>query len=172
MRYLTYAILIIINFLLQTTLFEYISVFNIKPNTTIILIVSFAFMRNDIEGALIGFFSGLLVDSFFGSFLGLNAFIGMCIGFLCGKLFKEFYKNVFFIPFILTIIFTFLNGVMFFFFSVFLRGEPNIIPFLKSIIIPEVLYTSLVSLVLNRVFYFINLKLEKFDRKKRNFFKK
>ncbi|MDE6182451.1 MAG: rod shape-determining protein MreD, partial [Eubacteriales bacterium] len=123
MRYLTYAVLIIINFLFQTTLFEYISIFNVKPNTMIILIVSFAFMRNDIEGALIGFFSGLLVDSFFGSFLGLNAFIGMLIGFLSGKIFTEFYKNSFFIPFLLTIICTFLNNIIFFFFNIFLRGE-------------------------------------------------
>lgn len=172
MRYLTYAILIIINFILQTTLFEYISIINIKPNTMIILIVSFAFMRNDMEGALIGFFSGLLVDSFFGNFLGINAFIGMCIGFLSGKILNEFYKTAYYIPILLVALFTFSYNIMFFFFRILLSGEPNILPFLKSIIIPEVIYTSLVSIILYKILYYINLKLEKFDKKKRNYFKK
>lgn len=172
MRYLTYGILIIINFLLQTTLFENISILGIKPNTMIILIVSFAFMRGDIEGALIGFFSGLLVDSFFGNFIGLNAFIGFIIGFLCGKFFNEFYKNKLVIPFLLTALFTFLNEILFFFFSVLLRGEPNIFPFLTSIIIPEVLYTSFISIIFYKILYYINLKLERLDRKKKNIFRK
>lgn len=171
MRYLTYIILIIINFLLQTTIFENISIIGIKPNTTVILIVSFAFMRGDIEGSLIGFLAGLLTDCFFESFLGLNAFIGLCIGFLAGKLFSDFYKNKIIIPFLLTTLFTFLNSIMFFFFNIFLRGEPNIFPFLKSIIIPEIIYTSLVSIILYKIFYYINLKLEKFDRRKKNIFR-
>ena len=93
MRYITYIALILINFILQTTLFHKIEIVDITPNTMVILIVSFAFMRGEIEGGFIGFVSGFLVDSFFGQFLGLNAFIGLVTGFLCGKIFNEFYKN-------------------------------------------------------------------------------
>lgn len=171
MRYLTYFILIIINFLLQTTLFGHISIMSIKPNTTIILIVSFAFMRGEIEGGLIGLFAGFLVDSFFGDFIGLNLLICFFIGFLAGKLFKEYYKNVIYIPVLLVAIFDFFYGVMFFFFNILLRGEPNIFHFLKNIIIPEVLYTSLFSIILYKIFYYINTKLDKFDRKKKNIFR-
>ncbi len=98
MRYFTYIVLILINFILQTTLFNYIEIIGVKPNTMIILIVAFAFMRGEIEGGLIGFLSGLLVDCFFGELLGLNAFMGLITGFLCGKIFNEFYKNSIFIP--------------------------------------------------------------------------
>lgn len=171
MRYLTYAILITINFLLQTTLFEHIAILSIKPNTMIILIVSFAFMRGEMEGGLIGFFSGLLIDSFFGNFLGLNAIICFFIGFFSGKFFQEYYKNIIFIPFILVVIFDFLYGIAFFFFNVLLRGEPNILPFLTRIIIPEILYTSLLSILLYKIFYYINLKLDKLERKKKNIFR-
>lgn len=171
MRYLTYIILILINFILQTTLFKYIQIINVKPNTTIILIVSFAFMRGEIEGGIIGFFSGLLIDSFFGQFLGLNAFICFIVGFSCGKLFKEFYENNIIIPFFINLFFDFLYGILFFFFNGLLRGYPNIFPFLKSIIIPEALYTSIVSFFLYRILYIINNKFDKADRRKRNLFK-
>lgn len=171
MRYITYVALILINFILQTTVFNYIEIIGVKPNTMLILIVSFSFMRGEIEGGIIGFFSGLLTDSFFGQFLGLNAFIGLTVGFLCGKIFNEFYKDSIMIPFFLTFIFNIFYGFLFFFFNAFLRGYPNILPFLKSIIIPETLYTSIVSFFIYKILFIINRKLEKFDRKKKNLFK-
>lgn len=171
MRYITYIALILINFILQTTLFHHIEIVGIKPNTMLILIVSFAFMRGEIEGGFIGFSSGLLIDSFFGQFLGLNAFIGLVVGFLCGKIFNEFYKDSIFIPFFLTLFFSIVYGFLFYFFNAFLQGYPNILPFLKNIIIPEALYTSILSFIVYRILFFINKKLEKFDRKKKNLFK-
>ncbi|WP_250277683.1 rod shape-determining protein MreD [[Clostridium] colinum] len=171
MRYFTYIVLILINFILQTTLFNYIEIIGVKPNTMVILIVSFAFMRGEIEGGIIGFLSGLLIDSYFGQVLGLNAFIGLIIGFLCGKIFNEFYKDSILIPFFLTLFFNIFHGFLFFFFNVFLRGYPNIFTFSKNIIIPEALYTAIVSFFLYRILFAINKKLEKFDRKKKNLFK-
>lgn len=171
MRYLVYFFLIIFNFFIQTTILNNIAIFNIKPNTTIILIVSFAFIRNSFEGSLIGFFSGLLIDAFFYNFLGLNAFIYMLVGFFAGKFLNEFYKTAYHIPIILVAIFTLFYNILLFFFTVLLRGNPNIFPFLKSIIIPEVIYTTLVSFIFYKIIFIINLKLEKFDKKKRNIFK-
>ena len=171
MRYFIYVVLILINFILQTTLFDYIDIINVKPNTMVILVVSFAFMRGEIEGGIIGFLSGFLIDCFFGQILGLNAFIGLIIGFLCGKIFNEFYKDSIFIPFFLTLFFSVLSNLLFFFFNVFLRGYPNLFIFLKRIIIPEALYTGIISFFAYRILFIINRKLEKFDRKNKNLFK-
>ncbi len=171
MRYFVYFILIIISFILQTTLFENIAIFDIKPNSMIILIVSIAFIRSDIEGAIVGFFYGLFIDIFFSSFLGLNAFIGAIVGFLAGKCFRSFYKNSLLIPFFLTFIFTFFTGFLFFFFNLFLRGQTKLISYLLYIIIPEVIYTAILSIPLCKIIYIINLRLEKFDKIKRNYFK-
>ena len=171
MRYFTYIVLILINFILQTTLFDYIEIVNIKPNTMVILIVSFGFMRGEIEGGIIGFLSGFLIDCFFGQILGINALIGLITGFLCGKIFNEFYKNSIFIPFLLTLFFSIFNNILFFFFNIFLRGYPNVFTFFKRIIIPEAIYTSIISFFIYRLLFFINKKLEKFDRRKKNLFK-
>lgn len=171
MRYITYIVLILINFILQTTLFNYIEIIGINPNTMLILTISIAFMRGEVEGGLVGFLSGLLVDSFFGQVLGLNAFIGLVVGFLCGKIFNEFYKDSIMIPFFLTFVFDLFYGFLFFFFNVFLRGYPNIFPFLKTTILPEAVYTSLISILIYPILFIINKKLEKFDRKKKNLFK-
>ncbi len=170
MRIFTYGLLVILNFILQTTLFNYIEIIGIKPNTAIILVVSFAFLRGEIDGAIIGFLSGILIDSFFGSMLGINAFIYLIIGFLCGKIFNEFYKENILIPFFLTLFFDIIYGLLYFFFNAFLRGYPNILPFLKTIIIPEAIYSGILSIIIYPFLLIIDKKLRKTDRKRKNIF--
>ena len=78
--------MIIIGYLLQTTLFKAISLAGIVPNILLIITSSFGFMRGRNEGMIIGFTAGLLIDIFFGSILGFYAFVYMFIGFLNGFL--------------------------------------------------------------------------------------
>ena len=58
---------VIICFLLQSTIFKFLSFASISPNLLIIVTSSFGFMRGKKEGMVIGFFSGLLIDIFYGS---------------------------------------------------------------------------------------------------------
>ena len=74
------AILILVCFLLQCTVFQSLSFGGIVPNLLIVLTASFGFMRGEKTGLLIGFFCGLLVDIFFGSTIGFYALVYMYIG--------------------------------------------------------------------------------------------
>ena len=74
------ALIISICFLLQSTLFQALSIASISPNLLIVVTSSFGFMRGRKEGMWIGFFSGLLLDIFFGSVIGFYALIYSCIG--------------------------------------------------------------------------------------------
>ncbi|MDO4465220.1 MAG: rod shape-determining protein MreD [Bacillota bacterium] len=76
-RFTVSVLLIIMCFLLQTTVFQWIDFGGIVPNLMIILTASFGFMRGERTGLLFGFFCGLLVDIFFANVLGLNAMIYM-----------------------------------------------------------------------------------------------
>ena len=69
LRKLIVALFIIICFVLQCSVFDSLAFAGIIPNLMIILTSSFGFMRGEKEGLVIGFFSGLLNDIFFGSFL-------------------------------------------------------------------------------------------------------
>lgn len=170
MRVLNYILLILINFILQTTVCEYIAISSIKPNLLLILVISFSFMRGKEEGMLLGFFSGLLMDSFFGLFLGLNAGIYLSIGWCCGNYSNKYREDSVIPPFILLTSFSFLFGVLSYLFKVFLAGYPNIVPFLSDFIIPETVYTSLLSFFVYRLYYIINRNLQKYDRRKKNLF--
>lgn len=170
MRVLVSALILIVNLIFQSTLFEHIAIMGIKPNTAIIIVVSFAFLRGETEGLLIGAFAGLLQDSFFAPFIGLNVFISMLIGYLCGRFFSDFYKEGIMIPMVITIVATFTYEFIFYIFYPLLMGYTNFLYFLNTTILPETVYTTLFSVVIYKIIYSINLKLEKRERYNRKLF--
>ena len=70
---------IIVCFLLQSTLLQKIAIGSITPNLLLILCVSMGLMRGRKSGLWTGFFSGLLVDLFYGSVFGFYAWISSII---------------------------------------------------------------------------------------------
>ncbi len=80
LRKIVVSVFIIACFVLQCSVFGSLAFAGIIPNLMIILTSSFGFMRGEEEGLVIGFFSGLLTDVFFGSFLGFYALVLMYIG--------------------------------------------------------------------------------------------
>ncbi|HOA98100.1 MAG TPA: rod shape-determining protein MreD, partial [Acetivibrio saccincola] len=57
-----YTLMMVIFGLLQSTVLDYLKIFNVKPNLLMVFIVIVAFLGNNIEGAIVGFFSGLIHD--------------------------------------------------------------------------------------------------------------
>lgn len=156
MRWFITALILIFNLILQSTLFEYISIIGIKPNTAIIIVASIAFMRGEVEGGITGLVAGFLQDSFFGHFLGLNMFIYMIIGYFCGKFLSGFYKESVIIPTLIALVADFCYGFLFYTISILMRGYTNFEYFLSTIILPEMVYTAIVSIVVYRILLKIN----------------
>lgn len=170
MRWFITAIILIINLILQSTLFEYISIIGIKPNTALIIVVSIAFMRGETEGAITGAFAGFLQDSFFGLFVGLNVFLYMVIGYLCGKFLSGFYKESVIVPILITLISTFCYGFLYYTLSILMRGYTNFPYFLSTIILPEMVYTAIFSVILYKFLFKINSYLEEKYKYRRKVF--
>ena len=95
-----YALMMVIFALLQSTVLDYLKVFNVKPNLLMVLIVIVAFLGNNVEGAIVGFFSGLIHDMISGRVIGFYALLGLYLGFCVGSLNKRLYKeNIFAVVF-------------------------------------------------------------------------
>lgn len=165
-RILITVILIIFSFVLQTTLFNGISFSGIVPNLLMILTASFGFMSGEKTGLLIGFFCGLLGDIFFSSFLGLNALLFMYIGYLNGKFHKIFYPDDIKLPLALILCSDFAYGVMYYLTLFLLRGKFQFTYYLIHIILPETVYTILVTLLFYPFILWLNNRLE--EREKRS----
>lgn len=164
-RKITVFIIVVVCFLLQSTLFQALSFASITPNLLIVVVSSFGFMRGRKEGMWIGFFSGLLLDIFFGSVIGFYALIYMYIGYINGFFRKIFFPEDIKLPLILISASDFGYSMLVYLFLFFMRGKFRFGYYLIHIIIPELVYTILVTLVLYFVILKINQKLEAIEKR-------
>ena len=158
-RKIVLALLIITTFVLQSTIFQWLSIASISPNLLLILTVSFGFMCGKTTGLFVGFFSGLMIDLFYGNLFGFYALIYMYIGFLNGFLYKVYYDEDIKVPLVLVAVSDLAYGGIIYVLQFMLRGRLNLPGYLRQIIFPELVYTLIITLVLYRVFFKINKKL-------------
>ncbi len=152
-------ILIWVSFLLQTTVFKQLQLAFTAPNLLLILTVSIGFMQGKKEGTLTGFISGLLIDLFYGNLFGFYALIYMLIGYFSGRYCKVYFDEDIKVPLILIAAGDFLYNLIVYLTRFFLRGRTAFFGYLKEIILPEVVFTVLATVVLYRIFYKINHSL-------------
>ena len=166
MRRLLFTILsILISFILQTTVFRALDFSGIVPNLMIILTSSYAFMRGDKSGMIIGMFCGLLVDIFFGTYLGFYALIYMYIGFIIGKFNKIFFPENILLPLALIVSADFLFGFVCYVLLFMFRNKFNISYYTINVILPEVVYTALAAVFIYPVLIKINTYLEDIEQR-------
>ncbi len=170
MRILITSFILIINLVLQSTLFQGFAIRGILPNTAIIIIVSFALLRGSFEGAMIGFFSGLLQDLFFGTTLGYFSLLGLCCGYFVGIAHRDFYRENYLIPLTLCAVVTFVYELLIYLSSFLFRGNLNFFYYLNNLMLPETVYTSVLSILIYRLLYGINEFIEGKERYKRKLF--
>jgi len=159
-RVFTVAMIIICGYILQGSIFPYLALANIKPNILIIITASFGFMRGSKEGMFVGFFTGLLLDIQFGEILGFYAMLYLVLGYVNGLFEQVYYRNETKLPLFLIGGSSFIYGLLIYFLRFVLRGEFNFFFYLQNIIIPELIYTVVVSLVLYRIILYLNERLE------------
>lgn len=164
-RTLITAFLIFICFLLQCTVFRELAFGGIVPNLLIVLTASFGFMHGEKNGLLIGFFSGLLIDIFFGSVIGFYALIYMYIGYANGKFCTIFYPEDIKLPIALILCSDFLYGIICYTILFLLRARFDFSYYLVHIIVPEMVYTVVITLFLYPVVLWINNRLEQREKR-------
>ena len=152
--------IILISFLLQSTLFVKLKFGAVSPNLMLVVTSSFGFMRGRKSGIAVGAISGLLVDIFWGQLLGFHTLLYTVIGYLNGSFERLFYDEDVKLQIVLISASEFLYGICIYVFVYMLQGDFAFGTYLFSIIIPELVYTILVTLILYQVILHINRKLE------------
>lgn len=166
-RILVYAISIIVCVLLETTVFQHLALASVIPNLLIILVTVFGLIRGKDEGMVLGFFCGLVRDVLYGELLGFCALIYMVIGYLSGCFSRIFYgDNDIKLPILLVGASDLIYGILNYILLFLLKSDFNFRFYLRSIIMPEVIYTSLVAIVLSYIILVVNMRLE--DNEKRS----
>lgn len=159
-------IMVIVGFLLQCTFFQKISLGGIAPNILIIITSSFGFMRGKNEGMFIGFLSGIILDIFFGSVIGFYALVYLFIGYLNGFFRTIFYPEDIKLPLFLISTSELLYCFLSYIFLFLLRGRLHLGYYFLRVILPEIVYTILITLIVYKVILWINEALESYEKRR------
>ena len=164
-RKITVFIIILICYLLQTTLFYSLSFASITPNVMIVVVSSFGFMRGKKEGLFIGFSCGLLLDIMGGSSLGFYALIYMYIGYLNGYFRKMFYPEDIKLPMLLISCSDVGCNLLIYFFLFLFRNRFDLQYYFLQLMLPELVYTMVVTIFLYVIILNINQRLEAVEKR-------
>jgi rod shape-determining protein MreD len=168
-RIAVYTLYIFLIMLIQSTVLEYARIYNVKPNLSIIFIVSVALLRGNVEGAAIGFFFGLSQDIIAGKVLGFYALLGLYLGLIIGSLNKRLYRENIFVVIFFTFIASFIYESIVGLVGLFSFDKIEMIFIIKNEILPESIYNSIVSIFIYVFVIKINSKFQDINNIKRKY---
>ena len=163
-------IILILNLIFQSTVLQCFRFNSVIPNTAFAIIISMSLLRGRVEGCLTGFGAGILQDIFFGTSLGYYALLGVLTGYIVGKFNHNYYRENYALPVFLCFIGTVVYESVVFVTGPLFEGYLNYFYFLVRIILPEAVYTAVAAIIIYRVLFSVNERIEKSERYKRRLF--
>lgn len=164
-RIIIYIVFLITLYVLQGTVFASFNMGGVVPNLVLILTTSLGLMRGKKTGLAIGFFAGLLMDIFSGSYIGFYALLLMYLGYYSGVFSKIFYAEDVKLPIIIILSADLIYGIVNYVFIYLLKGRTHFYKFFVHISLPECAYTALLAIFLYPLILVINRQLERKERK-------
>ena len=152
MNILVIFLIIIINFIFQSTILSHINIFGVLPNTSLIIVVVIALLRGRKIGSVAGLLTGLLQDIIFSPVIGVNGFIYFFIGYFVGMTENKLSKDNILIPIIITAGVTISYHLLYYLFMFFLAQSVSFSIFFKKVVLFEMVYNSILSILFYKWF--------------------
>ncbi len=164
-RKIVTAVMVLLCFVLQSTLLQAVSLADVAPNLLIIITSSYGFMRGKKNGLLVGFFFGLLTDIFFGDVIGFYAIIYMYIGYANGMFHRIFFPEDIKLPLFLITVSDLVYGFTVYILLYLLRGRFHFTYYLLRVIVPETVYTIAITVIVYPLVLKINRKFDEIEKR-------
>ena len=159
------ALIIFAGFLLQFGVFANSPLIDTVPNILLIITVAFGFMNGKNQGMAVGFACGLLMDIASMSAVGFHMIIFILIGYVNGALHQWLYSDYILFPLLVTTFCSFIYGGYLYVFQFLIRNRLNFVYYLLHVILPEVIYTVVMTCVVYQIIASINYRLEEAERR-------
>ena len=166
LRKITLFLIISICFVLQTTTLQTVAFAGITPNLLIVVVAAFGLMRGKAEGMYIGFFSGLLIDIFCGFYLGIYALLYMYVGYLTGLFQKRFFPEDLKLPLLIISASDLITNLIIYLILFLTRSRFDFSYYFLNVILPELVYTMIVTIFFYLLLLTINQKLEAYEKRR------
>lgn len=127
----------------------------IKPNIIILMTVLIGYRYGKIPGILMGFLTGLLLDMTEGEILGYFALLYLLVGYLNGFANKFYHKDHTLVPLFLIAVSDLSLNLMIYISSYLVRNRLDFLYYFIRIILPELIYTIVISALIYKALDFI-----------------
>lgn len=160
------VLLIITAFTIQNCVFPMIPFLSAAPNLLLILTFSFGFIRGRQAGMFYGLFAGLLLDLFYSGPFGFYALLYIYIGYINGICNKYYYEDYITLPLILSVINELVYNLYVYVFRFLIRGRLDLLYYFKEIMVPEIIFTVVTTLLVYRMFLHITRRIEELSKRR------
>jgi len=166
-RALCNILIIVLAFVLQTSIFPFIPFVVASPNLLVVIVFTIAFAYGEIEGLCYGVLAGVLMDMFYSGPFGYFIIIYGWVGFINGFLSRYYYDDFIFLPLIMCCINEVIYHVLLFGMRFIMRGNTDFFYYFRKIMMPEVMLTVIFTLILFKPIISLNKTMKKLDEDKR-----
>ena len=162
-RILIYFVLVVLAFIVQTCIFPFLSFLASAPNLILIITFSYGFIYGTEWGILCGFFAGLMMDLFYTEPFGLFILIYSYLGFFSGLYSHTYRSDSILLPLLLCLVSEVFYNFAILAYRYMTIGELYFNYSLVHIIIPEIFFTLLVTLLVYRILLIANRRMDRVD---------
>lgn len=143
-----FALIVIANFIIGTTILPDLSLLGYVPNISLIIVVVISLLKGKYYGSFLGLAIGLIQDIMFSFAIGVNGFIYFTLGFIIGTIEKTINNENVILPIIFSSLGTIYYNFIYFIFMFFLsRKMPNN-GLVSMVFTLEILYNGIVSILI------------------------
>lgn len=168
-RVLIYFLLITGIYLLQTSFLPFLMYNAFCPNLLLILISALGFIYGSFTGMMCGLYAGLLMDSSASGPFGFYMMIFVIIGFVNGIFTNFYYDDYLTLPVILCVVSELIYNASTIFLKFIITGNVDLAYSVTRIVLPEILFSMLITMLLYQVILHFNRNLDyKEDKRGQN----
>jgi len=151
------AAIVVINFILQTSLYNYLDIFGVIPNISLIFVVIFAMMTNGVIGGSIGILTGILYDVMLYDVFGVYTLIYFIMGAVIGSFSEDVNRENYSLYSLATCLSTIFMHISLYLVLFFLKyNVVNVGIIFKNIVLEIILNTFISIFVLKFIIYIFN----------------
>lgn len=159
-------LLLIVAFVIQSSLFPLIPVLAASPNLLLILAFSFGFIGGKESGMFYGLIAGLFMDLFYSGPVGFYTLLFLLIGYCNGICTQYYYEEYITLPLVLSIINEFAYSMYVFVFRFLFRGKIHFGYYFMKIMLPETIFTVVTTLCIYRVILWYSRRMQEMEKKR------
>lgn len=159
-------LILLLAFTIQNGIFPLVPFLSAAPNLLVIVTFSFGFIYGREAGLWYGLLAGILMDLFYSGPFGFYTVLFIHIGYWNGICTRYYYEDYITLPLILSLVNEAAYNFYIYLFRFLIRGRLDLPYYLLEIILPDMIFTTVATLLLYRSFLFTNRRLDEMEKRR------